>query len=105
MELVEQRNLLRSIVPSGLTGDRVQVIIGMENETEAIHDYSVNGRLMRTSLYPRYERIGDKLLPKQVLIIDELNEGERTQMTMSEATTQTIPDSVFTKRYLESVNN
>jgi outer membrane lipoprotein-sorting protein len=68
-------------------------------------DYSVNGRLMRTSLFPRYERIGDKLLPNQVLIIDELNEGERTQLTMTEATTQSIPDSVFSKDYLERVNN
>jgi heat-inducible transcriptional repressor len=40
MELVEQRSLLRSIVPPGLTS-RVQVIIGKENKTEAIHDYSV----------------------------------------------------------------
>jgi outer membrane lipoprotein-sorting protein len=68
-------------------------------------DYSVSDRLMRTSLYPRYERIGDKLLPKQVLIIDELNEGEQTQLTMSDATTREIPDSVFSKAYLERVNN
>jgi outer membrane lipoprotein-sorting protein len=68
-------------------------------------DYSVNGRLMRTSLYPRYERVGEKLLPKQVLIVDELNEGERTQLTMSDATTRSIPDSVFSKAYLERVNN
>mgnify|MGYP006267244713 FL=1 len=68
-------------------------------------DYSVSGRLMRTSLFPRYERIGDKLLPKQILIVDELNEGERTQLTMSEATTRSIPDAVFSKAYLERVNN
>jgi outer membrane lipoprotein-sorting protein len=68
-------------------------------------DYSVSGRLMRTSLFPRYQRVGDKLLPKQILINDELNEGERTQITMSDATTQQIPDSVFTKRYLERVSN
>lgn len=68
-------------------------------------DFSVNGRLMRTVLYPRYERVGSKVIPKQVLIIDELNEGERTQLTMSEATTSTIPDSVFSKAYLERVNN
>ena len=41
MELVEQRNLLRSIVPPELTSDRVQVIIGKENKVEAIHNYSV----------------------------------------------------------------
>jgi len=41
MELVEQRNLLRSIIPPRLTSNAVQVIIGKENKTEAIHDYSV----------------------------------------------------------------
>jgi len=41
MELIEQRNLLRSIVPSGLTGDKVRVVIGRENKTETFHDYSV----------------------------------------------------------------
>jgi heat-inducible transcriptional repressor len=41
MELVEHRNLLRSIVPSGLTNQGVQVVIGKENRAEVIHDYSV----------------------------------------------------------------
>ena len=41
MELVEHRNLLRSIVPSGLTNQGVQVVIGRENRAEVIHDYSV----------------------------------------------------------------
>lgn len=68
-------------------------------------DYSVNGRLMRTVLYPRYERVGEKIIPKQILIVDELNEGERTQLTMTDATTRTIPDSVFSKAYLERVSN
>ncbi len=41
MELVEHRNLLRSIVPSGLTNQGVQVVIGEENKVEVIHNYSV----------------------------------------------------------------
>ncbi|MFC2020890.1 heat-inducible transcriptional repressor HrcA [Chloroflexota bacterium] len=40
-ELIEQRNLLRSILPSQLTSQGVHVIIGRENKAEAIHDYSV----------------------------------------------------------------
>jgi len=68
-------------------------------------DFSVNGRLMRTVFFPRYERVGTKIIPKQVLIVDELNDGERTQLTMTDATTQAIPDSVFSKAYLERVSN
>ena len=41
MELVEQRNLMRSIVPPKLASNRVQVIIGKENKIAAIRDYSV----------------------------------------------------------------
>jgi heat-inducible transcriptional repressor len=41
MELVEQRNLTKSIIPSRLKNKGVQVIIGKENESEDIHDYSV----------------------------------------------------------------
>jgi len=40
-ELIEQRNLLRSIIPSLPAGKGVQVIIGKENKAETIHDYSV----------------------------------------------------------------
>ncbi|MFC1864373.1 heat-inducible transcriptional repressor HrcA [Chloroflexota bacterium] len=41
MELVEQRNLVKNIIPRELTSEGVQVIIGKENKTESIHDYSV----------------------------------------------------------------
>lgn len=41
MELVEQRNLAKSITPSRIIRDGVQVVIGTENETESVHDYSV----------------------------------------------------------------
>jgi heat-inducible transcriptional repressor len=41
MELVENRNLLRIIVPQGLSKYGVQVIIGKENKSAAIHNYSV----------------------------------------------------------------
>ncbi len=40
-ELIEQRNLLKSIVPSLPTGKGVHVIIGKENGAESLHDYSV----------------------------------------------------------------
>ncbi len=41
MELVEERKLLKRIIPSKLTGEKVQVIIGRENESEVIQDYSL----------------------------------------------------------------
>jgi heat-inducible transcriptional repressor len=41
MELVDGRNLMRTITPRELASRGVQVIIGKENKTEAIQDYSV----------------------------------------------------------------
>ncbi|MFC1900409.1 heat-inducible transcriptional repressor HrcA [Chloroflexota bacterium] len=39
--LIEQRNLVKNIVPSSLSGRGVEVIIGKENDAESIRDYSV----------------------------------------------------------------
>ncbi len=41
MELAEQRNLLKSVIPAELNDEGAKVIIGKENKTEAIQDYSV----------------------------------------------------------------
>lgn len=67
-------------------------------------DYSVSGRLMRTSLYPKYVELGGKLMPSQMLYVDELNPGEKSQLTMTEQSLAPLPDKVFTKAFLEQVN-
>lgn len=67
-------------------------------------DYSVNGRLMRTTLYPKYVELDGKLLPSQILIVDEINKGEKSQITMAEQSIEALPDKVFTKAFLEQVN-
>ncbi len=41
MELIEQRNLLKAIIPPELASHGVQIIIGKENKAEIIRDYSV----------------------------------------------------------------
>jgi len=43
-------------------------------------------------------------MASQVLIVDELNPGERSQMTMTEQSMSALPDKVFTKAFLEQVN-
>jgi outer membrane lipoprotein-sorting protein len=68
-------------------------------------DYSLSNRLMRTSYYPKYVQVGEKFVPSQILIVDNLQEGEKTQMTMKNPSTANLPDSVFSKAYIERVNN
>lgn len=67
-------------------------------------DFSVSGRLMRTTAYPKYVELAGKLLPSQILIVDEVNKGEKSQLTMAEQSVASLPDKVFTKAFLEQVN-
>lgn len=67
-------------------------------------DYSVNGRLMRTTAYPKYVQLEGKLLPAQILILDEINKGEKSQISMTEQSVTPLPDKVFTKAFLEQVS-
>jgi len=67
-------------------------------------DYSVNGRLMRTTAYPKYVELEGKLLPSQILIVDEVNKGEKSQITMAEQSVSPLPNRVFTKAFLEQVS-
>ena len=69
-----------------------------------VQNFSLSGRLVRSDYFPKYVRVEDRLMPAQMLLVDELKEGERTQMTVSDTSLARLPDSVFTKSYLERVN-
>lgn len=69
-----------------------------------VEDYSLSGRLLRTAYYPKYIRLGDRFIASKTLLIDELKNGERSQMTIHDASLTALPDSVFTKSYVERVN-
>ena len=67
-------------------------------------DYSLTERLMRTSYYPRYARVGDAVVATEMIFIDELVSGKKTQISLSDLSGAEIPDSVFTKAYVERAN-
>ncbi len=67
-------------------------------------DYSETGRLMRTSLYPSYARVGTQYVPSKMIFVDELVEGKKTSLFLSEISLAPVPDSVYTKSYIERVN-
>ncbi|MCF7939969.1 MAG: outer membrane lipoprotein-sorting protein [Spirochaetia bacterium] len=68
-------------------------------------DYSAGGRLMRTSYYPSYAKAGDNYIPTKMIFNDELIEGKKTTITITDISTKDIPESIFTKSYVERVNN
>jgi outer membrane lipoprotein-sorting protein len=69
-----------------------------------VEDYSLSERLMRTAYYPKYMKVSGRFIPSRMLFVDELKEGEKTQVTIKDASVAELPDSVFTKAYLERVN-
>lgn len=66
--------------------------------------YSVSDRLMRTLAYPKYQTVTGKFVPASMLIIDNLKKGEKTQITFVNPSVSKLPEAVFTKEYLERVN-
>ncbi len=67
-------------------------------------DYSGTDRLMRTSLYPKYAKVGKKYIPTIMIFVDDLIEGKKTQITLTNISTKDLPDTIFTKSYVERVN-
>jgi outer membrane lipoprotein-sorting protein len=67
-------------------------------------DYSLSKWLMRSAYYPAYTQIGKQFVATKMLFIDELNKGHKTQLTLSEPSTQPVPSATFTKAYIESVS-
>ncbi len=67
-------------------------------------DYSLTKRLLRTSYYPSYAKAGDNYIAEQMIFVDALVENKSTSVTLSNISTAEIPDSVFSKTYVERVN-
>jgi outer membrane lipoprotein-sorting protein len=64
-------------------------------------DYSLSGRLMRTVLFPpRYIEVAGRTVYSQMLIEDELNKGEKSQLTTSDVSVARLPDATFSKAFL-----
>jgi hypothetical protein len=74
-------------------------------------EYSLSGAIMRTIAIPSYQKIGNRWLPASMVIIDHLQskkigdkvEYERTTVTISKPSLKALPDTVYTKEYLERV--
>lgn len=67
-------------------------------------NYSLSKRLMRTNLYTNYQLIKGRYIPLAMLFVDNLNVGEKSQMTMADVNIGVIPDRVFTEAYVEQVS-
>jgi len=69
-----------------------------------VEEYSESGRLMRTSLFPAYQQVGETYVASTMIFVDELVAGKKTRITLSDVSVDPLPDSIFTKAYVERVN-
>ena len=72
-----------------------------------VQDRALSGRLMRTVYYPKWRRIkseskgGDVYFPKRILIFDEVEKSNQTQVVMRKIDLNPLPKNIFTKAWLE----
>ena len=69
-----------------------------------VENYSETGRLMRTSLFPSYTSVGGAYIASSMIFVDELVEGRKTRIDLADISVEPLPDSVFTRAYVERVS-
>lgn len=69
-----------------------------------VESYSLSGTLMNTAYYLKYTLAEGKYILVRALFVDEFEKGNRTLMEISGISLAPIPDSVFTKAYLENLS-
>ena len=69
---------------------------------------ALSGRLMRTTYYPKWNRLyseskGEHVyFPKQINIYDEVEKGNSTLIVIRKVDLNSLPENIFTKAWLES---
>ena len=106
------RLLTLEAVTTEVTFPRMRVWICEEGLLRKTEDMSLSGQLLRTTAIPDYHRIGNRVVPRQILFVDALRGAyingrfmnERTQITINRPSFNRVPDATFSKTFLESVS-
>lgn len=67
-------------------------------------EYSLSKRLLRTTLFVHYTKVGSSYVADTIVFTDELVKGKSTQISLKDISVGKLPNDVFTKSYLERVN-
>ncbi|OJF77668.1 MAG: outer membrane lipoprotein-sorting protein [Treponema sp. CETP13] len=75
-------------------------------------DFSLSSQLLRTTAMPSYQKINKRSVPVTILIIDNLRgkkinnkmQYEKTQITINNVSFDKLKDVIFTKAYLQMIN-
>jgi hypothetical protein len=106
------RLLTLEALHNDVTYPRMKVWVSEDALVRKTEDYSLSGQLLRSSAIPDYYEIKGRFVPKAVLLTDEMRGAtingkfvkEKTQITIGSPAFSKLPDSYFSKTYLEQVN-
>jgi outer membrane lipoprotein-sorting protein len=71
-------------------------------------EFALSGKLIRTTYYPKWERIKNEekgsyvYFPKEIRVYDEVEKGNRTIILFRSVELKPLQDNIFTKAWLES---
>jgi len=108
----ECRVLTLEAITTSVTYPKMKVWISKDSLLRKSEDYSLSGQLLRTSAIPDYYNINGRFVPRQILFVDALRGSvikgvfvnEKTQISIAKPSFNKVADSVFSKTFLELVN-
>ena len=71
-------------------------------------DFALSGKLMRTSYFPKWEKVfseskgSEVYFPKEIRIFDEIEKGTSTTIVFLSIDLSPLPTNIFTKAWVES---
>lgn len=94
---------------AGVTYPYMKAWIAADGRILKTEDYSRSRQLLRVTAVPEYRRVDGTQVPRQIYLIDMLEGAhidgefvnERTVITVTEPSFEPVPDSVFSKAFLE----
>ena len=63
--------------------------------------FSLSGRLLKTCQYEDFQKIGGRIRPTKLVMVNALNRGEISTLEYSNMKLRKLPDRIFTKDYLK----
>jgi len=63
--------------------------------------YSLSERLLKTAIYGKFERLGGRVRPTRLTMLDALRKDEESVLEYSDMRLRDLPDKIFTKDYLK----
>jgi len=106
------RVLTLEAITTDVTYPKMKIWVCENNLLRKTEDYSLSGQLLRTSAIPDYYNISGRFVPRQILFVDTLRGAvingtfvnERTQIIINKPSFGRLADSIFSKTFLETVN-